>query len=167
VSIHTGLIIAISSTEATYTADATSYDVFGEVEEWEPQNVDVLGTQVTGDLTTTLNTRTLWADGAGPHTIYKVVVNEKLGTKCFVIIQPWASNSIAPQFVIPLAASATLTLNFGVSGIVPIMFNRAISSAITTYNGGYIFLADGDANGNFAVPYTLSSNRGTIKAWWV
>jgi hypothetical protein len=170
VTFRNGLTIAISSTEATYTADATSYDVFGEIEEYEPQNVDNLGTSTVGDLSTGVNALTVWADGAGPKFLYKLVVSELVSAKHFVCINSRATFAEDADFTLryPLTSGQGLTqLNFGVGGLSPLR-NRGESGTFNLHNGCYIKIIDADANGNFPVggPYNVTAGSATIKAWF-
>ncbi len=113
ITLNKGLFCAMSSTEAVYTAVATNFDVWGEVEEFEQQ---INGATVAGDLTTGRDSLQVWADAAGPKTLLRVDLKSTIGAAGWLMIFG-KDNPIAgdvPDVSVPITDVATLqTLDFG------------------------------------------------------
>jgi hypothetical protein len=118
VVLNKGLYVAMSSTEAVYTAVATNFDVYGEVVEHELQ---LSGTSVAGDLTTQIDYRLVWTDGNGPKKLIRVdILPDGLTGTRYLMLLP-VSAQTAGQ--IPLAqwaltdSTSVQSLHFGVDGL--------------------------------------------------
>lgn len=178
----TGLYVALSSTELTYTAvvDGATFDLELTYETELPA-----GTSVAGDLTTFRNTLQVWAESAGPKKLYELIIVESLGSACFIVIQATDAQAAFPsKNIIPLAANATVSYRFGAgSGFDPFYYGQVVSSNVTTggivnglitkantdltayKKGCTIYLADAPAGGVApSNPLTLSASRGLIRA---
>lgn len=166
VTLFNGLTIAMSSTEGTYTAVGTSFDAFGEIDEYEGIDVTRLGSSTVGDISTPRNTLQVWANGTSPSkTLYKLIINEVMGAKRFVIITATDTLPSSPKYpAMPLAASSTLVLNFGDGGYQPQSGQSPVSSLY--FNGCSIWICDADSNGNLKVPLAQTANTANIKAWF-
>jgi hypothetical protein len=119
VTLNKGLFLAVSSTEATYTAQATNYDVWGEIEEFETQ---LNGTTVAGDLVTGATRLQVWANANGPKRLVRVDVFTDSSAVTYLTIFAKDSASVAdgerPLLTIPLkVTSATQTFKFGNDGL--------------------------------------------------
>ena len=67
-----GLVLVVSSTEATLTQDATAtVDISADIDEFE---LEAVGTSVAGDYTTSRKTLQVWAAASGPKTLIRVEV---------------------------------------------------------------------------------------------
>lgn len=109
-----GLWMAMSSTEATYTAAATSFDVWGELEEWEYPRDGVLTKGPSG----VQSTYQIWSEATGPKVLKRLTVVELGGVQSYIMIfaidNP-AANNIPDYPPIPIAANGTRDLYFQLS----------------------------------------------------
>jgi len=127
IEFKNGLYIALSSTEAVYTAVNTNYDVFGEVEEYRAAYPG----SSSFDSVTGVLTQQAWADSAGPKRLLTLeVFNLEPGVR---YVHIFAKDSVAdgdvPLLSLPIAPSATKTWDFG-NGYSPIRVSG------TTVNDG-------------------------------
>lgn len=143
ITFHFGCVVALSSTQDTYTAAANATDYIGEIEEWEfpvtGYTPGPLGTYRAPASTTSngVNTMTVWADGAGPQKLVRLVITELLGNLQTVWIKTSSTENVG-FYVGPLPASATTTFDFGAGGILPMAMDR---SFVTT-TGCYILIVN-------------------------
>lgn len=125
VRLINGLTFALSSTAGTYTAVATSFDLFGEVGEWE-YPLDPTTTAV-GDLTTGLQTQQVWAEAAGgTKTLFTVVFTNQAAATRYLALFATDGMSLTGDKLIDLvvvAASASRTMNYGFDGLKPFQLN--------------------------------------------
>ena len=114
-----GLWVFLSSTDGVFTTSGITADINVDVEEWE---LELQGTTTVGDLTTNVSTLTVVADGANTtNRLTKLTVTELNGAAGFIqfFAAPLVANvsvSLSAPCQIPLAANATVTLNFGSQG---------------------------------------------------
>lgn len=117
IGLTLGLSIGISTTEATYTASASSYSIFGNVEEWETQ---ISGLSIAGDLTTGIDTLQVWANVSGPKTIYRIqVLDITLSTTRYLMLfgKDAPADGDRPIRQWKLLDGCNLDLRFGLGGI--------------------------------------------------
>ncbi len=87
IRVLNGLVFVISSTDGTYTASASTFDIVGEVEEWETSNTQLglLSTTEAGQ-----NYLQVWAQAAGPHVLYEIdftgIINRPLLTPRWLLL---------------------------------------------------------------------------------
>jgi len=126
VSFSLGLSIGISSTEATYTAQTATFDIFGEIEEGAQSTDDITGlttvTSVGAD--TGMN---IWTRATAPKRLFSLTVINGEGANMYVCLQiSTASDVVAPADgtritqVLPggvLANTASRTYYFGQNGL--------------------------------------------------
>jgi hypothetical protein len=125
--LYEGLFVAISSTDTTYTPDATSFDIFGEIEEYEVPISTAIGKR--GDLTTGRDQLTLWTTaqiaaimGRWPRTFEVRVING-LGVNAwllfFLVQTPGNGSTPVPNSRLPILNN-TLTQKyiFGREGLL-------------------------------------------------
>lgn len=139
-----GICIAMSSTQTTYTAVATAFDAFGEVEEWEGASpILIPNVNTAGDLVTGVNLLQVWADGAGPKKLYQIDYINNNASPVYVAI-------FAAQLGASPAETPIYPLGFKVTGTTPVSFRFG-------RDGISPFLPDGNGvlrNGCFIQPLT-------------
>lgn len=136
-----GLCIAFSSTEATYTALATSYDIFGDVDEYE--GIDpylITGASTVGDRTTGVNSLQVWSEATGlsdnPYLISVYATNSALVAQYLMLFSTdAAADGSIPLVTLTIPASSSRTLNFGPNGLRP----KRESSAYVITKGCSLF----------------------------
>jgi len=119
ISLAKGLFFAVSSTAGTYTADATSFDVEGEIGEFEFQHS---GDSVIGDLTTGRDVLQVWSEATGPKRLTRVDITNGTGAAAYLMVfaTDAAANGLKPIVSIPLLSTDTARqLNFGQLGLYP------------------------------------------------
>lgn len=120
-SFVNGLCLAMSSTEGTYTAVATSFDAEGEIEEFE-QPVSGLSTAtIPADAQLAV-----WSEAGGPKALYDLSVTNGEGAAVWVHIhaRDTVANGAKPfaSLLVPLtglADGSTFKWRFGTSGLSP------------------------------------------------
>jgi hypothetical protein len=156
--LSNGCIVAMSSTETVYTAVATAFDVFGEIDEFE---VDVTtGCSVAGDLSTPQTTLSVWSSTTAKR-IYKATVTELLGSKRFFCLITQKGSTISTAVLEPVAANATVTLNFGSGGFMPPLFNKSAAANTSCIAANF------DANADGSLASTTGTNALYIKVWYL
>lgn len=117
-----GIWFAMSSTEATYTAAATNFDIFGDVAEWEQPTLPLTGFTVVGDLTTSVATQQVWAQAAGgTNALFMVEFNNKAIVDLYALIYATDAMAAADRIVsiIKIPASSYKLVDFGSNGLRP------------------------------------------------
>lgn len=143
--LDNGLSVGISSTEASYTASASQFDVWGNVEEWELPQVDTVSTTFPY---TSSQEKTVWAEGAGPKALLEIHAYTGGSTTAIRYIMLFAHASAAngerpieqwkfSDTINPTAATA-MVLRFGKSGYK--FFEETASG--TLKQGCYLILSD-------------------------
>lgn len=163
VTLNNGLCIAMSSTEATYTAVATSFDAEGEVSDWESNAL--LGTT----LTTYANADggAVWTPGNATKDIYRIDVSNgaAAATKRWLLIY---ANSVqsgpniklifeVPLFTYdnPLQGGAgtvtnlvTASFKFGQAGLHPVKqfsyLGTGYGCLVSISSSGTTYVSSGD-----------------------
>jgi hypothetical protein len=137
-TLNKGLYVAMSSTEAVYTAVATNFDVWGEVEEYE---VQLSGTTVAGDLTTPADSLIPWTDAQGPKKLLRLdILPDGLTAARYLMLFPGVpadGDKPLRQWKLTLSATLVTTLKFA-DGISPL----GMSSAGAVTDGCYLKLSD-------------------------
>ena len=121
-----GLTIAISSTDSTYTASASTMDLFVTYEVTELNQPPGTWNNNAGDLSTTRNSLAVWGDGSGLNRLQRVIVQEQLGADRYVRIE--ADDSAAfdsAVFQRKIMANQTIQIDFGTDGLIPLKVNPA------------------------------------------
>jgi hypothetical protein len=162
ISMKVGLTVAFSSTKNTYTAVATAFDLYGNVDEFEAN--DVTNGTTLGSSGAGAANYDVWAsDGVtqpGPYKLVKLTVapNATAASQYLQIFPAALATNAIPFFGRKLPANGvTLTLNFGAGGITP--FNQAAGKVIT--NGCYIGISSD------ATKYVGVQNATfTLSAWY-
>jgi hypothetical protein len=149
-ALANGLYVCVSDTDGTYTLSADTMDL--SVELTDPEQPS--GLTVAGDETTGRVSFTIWADGAGPKTLVRLVVKEINGTDGYVFM--YTSGSLSPVYLGKVNANATRIFNFG-GGLVPYL--KEANAAATEHNGCIIKVWQ-DINHSSI----LSSNKANILA---
>lgn len=125
------LTIAISSTQATYTAVTnTGLDLDAEI---DSDFRVVSSTTLTGDLTTDVGTRTVWADGSGPKYLLRADVVNASGATGYAFVSGDVGDTAIDEPMngpFKILNGATGALSFGQIGITPRKVN-ATSGALT------------------------------------
>lgn len=120
VPLSKGLCLTMSSSEGTYTAVATSFDVFGEVGEYE---FPVFSTTDVGDLTTGQQTQQVWAEAASDskRLLKATFVNQSASARWAALFATDGMSLTTEKIIqlITIPASATVPVNFGTPGIQP------------------------------------------------
>lgn len=112
IPLKLGLQIAMSSTETTYTAVATAFDAWGEVEEFELLNKNAL--VLVGDRTTAVKELQVILDGDDYVLQRLYVKNVSAGTRYFQLFANDApADGTYPLMTFSLGATNTKTLFFG------------------------------------------------------
>lgn len=115
-----GLVFAISSSKATLTSVADTSNIYVEAETWEM--TEQSGTSTVGDYTTGVASRQVWADAAGPKTLFRVEVKETAGAATYILLfsKDSPSNGDIPLKILgQVAANGTLVADFGLGGYSP------------------------------------------------
>ncbi len=119
VTINKALTITFSSTESTYTAVGTSFDIWGEVEEFAGE--ETVLSQL--DLLSTSNAATTnllgWASAAGPQSLYRVTITNGGATDLYAMLFAIDSPLGYPitEWLVP--AGTSKDYNFGPTGFSP------------------------------------------------
>jgi hypothetical protein len=96
----------------------TSFDVFGEIEEYEIAAVD---TTVVGDLTTNVQGLSVWTDAQGPRKLIKLEVTNVDGVGPWYVMIFSTNATVAdgtkPFFQSKITSLQALTFNFGINGL--------------------------------------------------
>jgi len=154
----TGLVVAISSTEDTYTASASSFSLFGEFGEFARVQIPGAYT-IAGDLHTTKNSQQIWADGT-PHRLVALIVQEQLNTiDRYIRIETTDASSVLTASKFPpmkILAGQTLVLTFGTNGLIPEAVDS--TSGYALHNGCTVRVAD-QLSG---YPYLVTNNSAII-----
>ncbi len=134
VPFRNGMAIAMSSTEGTYTALATAFDVWGEVEEFELQPPTL--TTVTAALS--VDALDIWAENVH-HRLYSLFVDNREGDARWVHIHPRVNGNVVSGTTVPLLSLAatptgladggTRLWEFGAGGLLVQGFVSAASAA--------------------------------------
>lgn len=123
IPMHKGLFFAMSSTEAVYTAVATNFDVWGEIEESGDQ---LVGATVVGDLTTPIDVLNVWLTAAGPKKLLRVDIlpDGLTDTRYLMLVEGIIGPTRVPDQSKPIRQwplvddnAVITTLNFGPDGI--------------------------------------------------
>ena len=115
---NTGCYLAISTTDTVLTL-ATGGNILDIL------NIELIGpeqpagTAYVGDLTTSVQSLQVWADGGAVHKLQSVVCQNNIeGTAAYLLLFAWnnpqAGDKPIDMFVVK--ANATLNLNFGIEG---------------------------------------------------
>lgn len=157
----TGCVIALSSTKDTLTiatAGGDTMNVMTDIEEYETKGVKPTNT-TAGDLTTAVVSRVIWSNATGPKKLVRLQVTETDAVAAFVGLYATDALVIGTSKPIrewPIAASASLDLQFGLNG-VPVYTDDAdftlrkgclIGMSLTTN------LYDGASHGTIKGTYT-------------
>lgn len=124
-----GLTVAMSSTDEVYTAVATEYSVFGEVEDY-PDNT--VGATTVGDRTTSVGSLTVWANTAatyGLNSLRRVRAENGTGDHAYILLfahSPSAGD--IPIVSLRVPTEQVVTFSFGDSGIFP--FTRTAAGVL-------------------------------------
>lgn len=150
ITFKNGLCIALSSTQTVYTAVATAFDVFGDIETYELDETDVpgLSTTTVGDTSSNVTGLTVWADDAtnqGLHSLREILVtNGSAAIRYLQLFTVSPSDGDIPLRTFTFALSQTRTLRFGGGdgvagngGFVPFR----LSSAGAYQNGCYLAMS--------------------------
>lgn len=150
-----GCVMAMSSVEGTYTALASTMDLFVT----GVSHIDDTGWTVAGDYTTADEVLQVWADASGPKKLMRLEVSDENAGSGGTYVQIHAGNTPATDKIInsfPLTDGATVDLFFG-NGFVP---NRDIAAVV--YDGCTIAISTTQST------YTaLGSNVDYIRATYV
>jgi len=124
-----GLVVYLSSSSGTFTSTAVTMDCEVTFDYYGGQT---FGLTQSGDLTTGVNSRTVWADGSNPQNLYAFDAKNNSGSTQY--IQLFAHSPISNE--VPLMAwtatnGATISELFGCNGYSPL----SIDSSGTTHKG--------------------------------
>jgi hypothetical protein len=163
-----GCWIGISSTQRTYTASASAFDVFGEISEWEMPRVSPMGTAIStaGDLSTAINTLQLWAE-ATPSTdqrVYRVIAKNVLndGKTRYLRIEPTDAAIVGlgltmPKGIAPNGGVSVFDMGFA-GTLIHVGFNQ---NPNTLKKGCTLRLVDSELDA-----YQQTSSSGNILAYY-
>ena len=107
-----GMVVAISSTQATFTASANTMDLFVTGE----SSIDDTGWTVAGDYTTADEVLQVWADADGPKKLVRLEVSDKASAIGPFFVQVHAADAPATDKIVAsfeCPASGSLDLFFG------------------------------------------------------
>lgn len=127
VTILNKLQIAFSSTDATYTAANTAFDIWGEVEEFAGYSTVVNQNGLLNVSNAAVTELQIWAEAAGPLKLFRLVITNGGATTLYA--QLFASDVIDGNYI-PITqwkiiAGATVDLNFGPTGYSPLSVDAA------------------------------------------
>jgi hypothetical protein len=122
-----GLFVGLSTAEGAYTASTDKMDVVVETDQAP------LSVTATGDKTTGVNTRQLWAEGVSTKLLYRLIVTELLGDARYIVIYADDAKVMMPALVVPIAANGTVYMSFGQKG----QGFQVLGSATANSNGIY------------------------------
>lgn len=126
VVLQNGLAIAFSSTEATYTASATSFDAFGEVEDYQ---VSPAGTVVDD---ANVAETTVWTNSNTKRLARFTVTNNQATARHVMLFAHSPSDGDAPLEEWELPSNGEITEDFGVAGREVIRRNGLGTAADTS-----------------------------------
>jgi hypothetical protein len=133
-----GLTIAVSSTDATYTASASTMDLFVTYEQFELTQPPGTYETNAGDLTTTRDHLQVWADG-DPHRLQRIIVQNQIAATKYLRIEADDSSGFDSAVLqLPVAASSTVQMDFGINGLTPLK----VTTAGVQHNGCTMRLVD-------------------------
>ena len=152
IRLLTGLIFAISSTNGTYTASTSKFDITGEVEEWETSVVAQGLSSVSG---VAVQTQRVWAQAAGAKTLYEVDITYQSrpanSTRWLLIYADDAMTQLVESIPLqtltdgtPSVANYTKNIKFGIGGHSPLIANQPSA------NGNNIISASPVQTGTYA-----------------
>lgn len=176
ISVANGLVIAVSTTNVTYTAyGGTVTDLVVECEIGPTKAVNPDTLTVAGDLTTGVNHLLVWNNASGPKKLYQVDVISLQVPPAFLCL--FAKDSIVagdlPLIITPLVmSSAVQTFTFGSAGLVLYQKTSLPVGGITPDTGGveskslYIGIGLPNAAGFFAGYTEDTSLTNNIRAYY-
>lgn len=142
------LTIGISTTPLTYTAPGAGLGVTATClfsSDFAVSNYS--GLTVSGDLTTSVASRQVWADSAGPKKLYRLdVINNNAATTYPYISArdtPAVKNSAQIRLE-SIAAGATKNYYFGLNGVSPIEQYTSAAAFVTADGCTVVFSAAAD-----------------------
>lgn len=155
-----GLIFACSTTKDTFTASgADTNDIYVVTEALDFH--EPVGTVLTaGDYTTGRTNLQVWADSAGPKTLFRLEVRETAGNAIYVqlFFKDSPSEGDVPFMFWPLGVAGRLDITFGEGG------NKqfGVTSAFVQQDGcTVVFSTTGPTK------TIVGANAGTIKATYI
>lgn len=102
-----GIWVGVSTTQRTYTASSSAFDIFGETDEWEMPEVSPSGQAIlsVGDLSTARNVLQIWPE-ATPTTdtrLYRVIAKNILNDSVtrYLRIEPTDSGVVGLGITLP------------------------------------------------------------------
>lgn len=144
-TILSELFIALSSTETSYTAvgAGAGLDMTVTFNSDFPVGTD---TTLTGDLTTGVASKQVWAQASGPKRLMRLDIKNNAGANTYPYISavdsPAAKNSAMRNLAV-IANGATKTYTFGKAGYSPF---ESVQTSVTTNRQGctVVLSASGD-----------------------
>lgn len=137
----TGLTFVTSSTSGTYTAQATSFDIWGAV---EANVMDITG--LSSSTTTDDIEHSLWGSSSTARRLYKLTITNSEGATCWPMIfgDATSQDGDRPDFRLPsIADGATSTFTFGAGGltVVPLYSNGTNPKVVLSTTGSTLTAA--------------------------
>ncbi len=135
VKFTNGIWFAMSSTEATYTAVGTNFDIFGDVAEWEYPTVgtDPAGLTMVGDLVTAIQTQQVWAQAVGgTNALIEIEFNNSAAVDLYALIyatDAMGANDIITS-VIKIPKNSYKISDFGLDGFRPQQLTKSTNAMI-------------------------------------
>jgi len=142
------LTIGVSTTALTYTAPGAGLGVTATCAfSSDFAVVNFSGLAVSGDLTTGVASRQVWADSAGPKKLYRLDVTNGGASTSYPYISardtPSAKNS-AQERLEGIAAGVTKSYFFGLDGLVLVEQYQSGTSTVTADGCTVVFSASAD-----------------------
>ncbi len=115
------LTVAFSSTENTYTAVGTSFDIWGEVDEFAGMETVIAQQNIQNVSNAACTDVVGWLEGNGPQSLYYATITNGGATTLYAMLfaEDIITNGDKPITEWPILAGATLNLNFGPTGLSP------------------------------------------------
>lgn len=149
ISLNTGFSVGISTSRFKYAAASSTYDISGDIEEFEDP---FTGVTIVGDLTTPTDNRTVWTDANGPKRLLRVdfMMDGLSGGGATRYLMLFAEDSPTdgqrPIMQWGPYTDDNTTVNridFGTDGFSPFSLAQiAFGSAFTPHDGCYLVLSD-------------------------
>lgn len=131
-----GLVLIASSTAGTLTKDtsATLY-ITAYIEEYEKQ--PTLPNSTTGDLTTAVSSKQVWADSAGPKKLRRLQIKNNVASIRYAVVYARDTPNSTSRIVAwrKIAASTNVDWDFGEDGLAP--YEKG--SDLTEYDGCTVY----------------------------